>query len=72
MRGAYRDRHGRGVRDAVGVSGCSVLSRAGERSDAYGEIVWSWPLGAEVKLARSFDERVGDGGKKADPRGDYV
>jgi hypothetical protein len=56
----------------VGVSGCSVLSRAGERSDAYGEIVWSWPLGAEVKFAHIFDERVGAGGKKADPRGEYV
>jgi len=40
------------VRDAVGVSGCSVSDHADERSDAHGEIVWSWSPGAEIKFAQ--------------------
>ena len=39
------------MRDAVGVSGCSVSDHAGERSDAHGEVVWSWHPGADAKLA---------------------
>src|ERR1700760_205517 len=35
-RGAYRDRHGRWMRDAVGVS-----ARKTGAADAYGQIVWS-------------------------------
>src|SRR3982751_578262 len=37
-----------------------------------GEVVWSWPLDAEVKLAAdAVTARAGDGGKKADPQGEH-
>jgi hypothetical protein len=50
-----------------------VSDHADERSDAHGEIVWSWPPGAEAKLALAkLDERAGDGGKTAGPRGEHV
>jgi len=38
------------VRDAVGVSGCSVIFHADEQHDTHGEVVWSWSPGAETKL----------------------
>jgi hypothetical protein len=38
---------------------------------ADGEIVWSWPPGAEVKPADS-DELAGDRGKNAGPWGERV
>src|SRR3954447_8929424 len=37
---------------------------------ADGEVVWSWPPGAEVKLAMLMTSIAGDGGKRAGPRGD--
>jgi len=44
---------------------------ADEQSDAHGEIVWSWHPGADAKPA-AYDERAGDGGKNAGPRGERV
>jgi hypothetical protein len=46
-RGAYRDRHGRWARDAVDAN------RAERRTAwfADGEVVWSWHLDADAKLA---------------------
>jgi hypothetical protein len=72
MRGTLRDRHERWAGDAVDVS---VSQRANHlpTNDAImdGEIVWSWHPGADAKSADS-DERAGDGGKNAGPRGDHV
>jgi hypothetical protein len=49
-RGVSRSsRHAR--RDAVGAPVCSMVIHADEHSGAHGEIVWSWPPGAEVKPA---------------------
>ncbi|MGY3448270.1 hypothetical protein ACVILH_000612 [Bradyrhizobium sp. USDA 4353] len=37
-----------------------------------GEVVWSWPLDAEVKFAvDAVTARAGDGGKNADPQGEH-
>jgi hypothetical protein len=47
------------------------FDHAGEQSDAHGEIVWFWHPGADAKSA-AIDERAGDGGKIAGPRGDHV
>jgi len=57
--GALRDRHGRGVRDAMDA-------RHRETNDgvADGEVVWSWPPDAEAKLA-GVTNAAGDGSKKA-------
>jgi hypothetical protein len=35
---------------------CSAHSRVDEHIDADGEVVWSWPPGAEVKVAMLLDE----------------
>jgi len=35
-----------------------------------GEGVWSWRRGAGAKSAAMLAHRAGDGGKKADPRGE--
>jgi hypothetical protein len=45
--GAYRDRHGRGVRDAVDAN---ALLTNGARAD--GEVVWFWRPDAGVKSLR--------------------
>src|ERR1700743_2835070 len=37
-----------------------------------GEVVWSWHPGAGVKLMVLSTSVVGDGGKRAGPRGDHV
>jgi hypothetical protein len=37
-----------------------------------GEVVWSWHPGADAKVALLIDERAGDGGKNAGPRGESV
>ena len=50
----------------------SMFIHADERADADGEIVWSWPPGAEAKFAVFVDEHASDGGKRAGPRGDHV
>ena len=47
IRGTYRDRHERGVRDAVDAN--CIARRAFQFAD--GEVVWSWRLDAGVKLA---------------------
>ena len=39
---------------------------------ADGEVVWSWPPGAEVKFAMLSTSVVNDRGKKAGPWGDHV
>jgi hypothetical protein len=39
--------------------------------EADGEVVWSGPLDAEVKLATMLAHRVGDGGNQADHRGEH-
>src|ERR1700760_236126 len=59
-RGAYRDRHGTRGGDAVGVSGCSVISSCGRTTRCDGEIVWSWRPDAGAKFAG--DDPVDDGG----------
>ena len=41
IRGAFRDRHGRWVRDAVDVMRRSAIFCAGERRITDGEVVWS-------------------------------
>jgi hypothetical protein len=46
--------------------------RADERRFADGEIVWSWPPGAEVKPAMFMTSIADDGGKNAGPRGEHV
>jgi hypothetical protein len=46
--------------------------RADERRFADGEIVWSWPPGAEVKPAMVMTSIADDGGKNAGPRGEHV
>ncbi len=72
MRGALRDRHetlGAGCGGRIGLQHGSF--HADERSDAHGEVVWSWHPGAGVKSAAS-DERADDGGNQAGPRGDHV
>ena len=46
-RGAYRDRHGRGKRDAM-----DVLARQTSDADADGEVVWSWRPWAGAKPVR--------------------
>jgi hypothetical protein len=59
----------------VGCDGCDMSQRvfcADERRGADGEIVWSWPPGAEVKSAMFMTSVAGDGGKTAGPRGDHV
>ena len=60
--GAYRDRHGRGKRDAVDVRMLSV-SCADESILADGEIVRSRSPDAEIKSAD--DSSSGDGGYQA-------
>ena len=47
------------------------VSRADERHDADGEIVWSWRPGAGAKVA-VLDEHAIDGGNQAGPRGEHV
>jgi hypothetical protein len=71
-RGAFRDRHDSrgGTRWTRHVAACVL--RADERHGANGEIVWSWPPGAEVKLAMVMTSIADDGGKTAGPRGDHV
>jgi hypothetical protein len=49
------------------VSGCSAHSRADEQRDTDGEVVWSWPPGAEAKFA-ALDERAAMGARKPVPR----
>jgi hypothetical protein len=44
---------------------CSVIFRADEQHDAYGEIVWSWHPDADAKFATTLWRRAGDGGQKA-------
>jgi len=46
--GAYRDRH-----DTWGGEAVAALSRATNGFDADGEVVWSWPPGAEARAMRS-------------------
>jgi len=53
------------------VSGCSAHSRADEQRDTDGEVVWSWPPGAEAKCV-VLDGRTDDGGKNAGPQGERV
>ncbi len=48
------------------------LGFADERAVTDGEIVWSWPPGAEAKVAMFMTSIAGDGGKNAGPRGDHV
>jgi hypothetical protein len=50
----------------------SVGLHADERALTYGEVVWSWRLGAGAKLAKMLTDFASDGGKKADPRGATV
>jgi len=50
----------------------AVRLRTDERHHADGEVVWSWPPGAEVKSAMFMTSIAGDGDKKAGPRGDHV
>jgi hypothetical protein len=54
----------------VGVSSCSVVIHADEQRDAHGQVVWSWPPGAEVKSAVALARRAGDRGKNAGPWGE--
>ncbi len=37
-----------------------------------GEVVWSWPPGAEAKRAMLLTSIVRDGGNQAGPRGERV
>ncbi len=39
--------------------------------EADGEVVWSCPLDADVKLATMLTHRAGDGDKKPDHRGEH-
>ncbi|CCE07193.1 hypothetical protein BRAS3843_200013 [Bradyrhizobium sp. STM 3843] len=58
-------------RNAVDVTRrARVLARADERCVTDGEGVWSWRLGAGVKLATMLAHRADDGGNQADPRGE--
>ena len=61
--GAYRDRHGRGRRDAVDAADVQRACAPTNTSAAYGEIVRSRSPDAEIKPA--CDEPAGDGGQKA-------
>jgi hypothetical protein len=58
--GAYRDRH-----DTRGGQAVAALSRATNGFDAVGEIVWSWPPGAEA-VRRRIPRRAG--GNKPVPK----
>ena len=57
-RGAYRDRHGRGKRDAV-----DAVRATTKRASAYGEIVRSRSPDAGIKPR--VTKTRGDGGQKA-------
>jgi hypothetical protein len=55
-----------------GRGGVAALVAPTNDADADGEIVWSWRPGADAKFAMFVDEHASDGGKTADPRGEYV
>jgi hypothetical protein len=59
-RGAFRDRHGRWVRDAMDAGARLTGARFAD-----GEVVWSRYPDADIKLATMLSHRAGDGGKKA-------
>ena len=72
MRGALRDRHERGGRDAVAaiVSQRALMVRG--RTAACGrEVAWSWRPDAGAK-SLGDDDPGGDGGYQAGHRGDRV
>jgi len=58
----------------------AALSRATNGFDADGEVVWSWPPGAEARAMRSrivanaktHLRRAANGGNQAGPRGERV
>ncbi|CCD86572.1 hypothetical protein BRAO285_20009 [Bradyrhizobium sp. ORS 285] len=57
------------------MAGSELQLRIRERTnsfDADGEVAWSWPPGAEVKLVMCLARMAGDGGKTAGPQGDRV
>jgi hypothetical protein len=56
--------------DAISSQRDEIVPTNGLSAD--GEIVWSWPPGAEAKFAMFMTSIAGDGGKKAGPRGDHV
>ena len=68
IKGAYRDRHERGARDAVGVSGCSVSDLA--RTNIPMRTVKPCGPGIPVLMPSSRRRFADDGGKNAGPRGE--
>jgi hypothetical protein len=71
--GALRGRHGRRVRDAVGVSGRSAGFSCGRTIRCDDEVVWFWHPGADAKFCDDAGASSGDdGGKTAGPREERV
>src|SRR5882724_1617117 len=53
IRGAFRDRHGRRVRDAMDAAASGAIFCATNDAATYGEVVWSWRSDAGAKVAES-------------------
>jgi hypothetical protein len=71
----YIPPHRRGVRVVTNVeAGCDGHDRlrATSVTGVDGEIVWSWPPGAEAKRMVLLTSIVGDRGKNAGPWGERV
>ncbi|MGY4310054.1 hypothetical protein ACVIJ6_007297 [Bradyrhizobium sp. USDA 4369] len=67
--GTYRGRHGRRQRNAMGVSRCSVISRADERRCTHGQVARSWHPDAGVPR-NARQARCAHGGQKPAHRGE--
>jgi hypothetical protein len=66
-RGALRDRHERGARDAMDAMGQRTVFVRTTDLMADGEVVWSWHPDTDAKSRRMMR---GDGGEKAGSRGE--